>query len=53
MSLLGGFRADQLISQLAAESDTSSRTALRLTERLKAIGPKVIPKALDALSMSD
>ena len=53
MSLLGGFRADQLISQLAAESDTSSRTALKLTERLKAIGPKVIPKAIDALAMSD
>ena len=53
MNLLGGFRADQLISQLAAESDTSSRTALKLTERLKAIGPKVIPKAIDALAMSD
>ena len=53
MSLLGGFRADQLISQLAAESDTSSRSALKLTERLKAIGPKVIPKAIDALAMSD
>jgi serine/threonine-protein kinase len=53
MSLLGGFRADQLISQLAGESDTSSRSALKLTERLKAIGPKVIPKAIDALAMSD
>ncbi len=53
MSLLGGFRADQLISQLAAESDTSSRSAVKLTERLKAIGPKVIPKAIDALAMSD
>ena len=53
MSLLGGFRADQLISQLAAESDTSSRAALKLTERLKTIGPKVIPKAIDALAMSD
>jgi HEAT repeat protein/tRNA A-37 threonylcarbamoyl transferase component Bud32 len=53
MSLLGGFRADQLISQLAAESDTASRTAQKLTERLKAIGPKVIPKAIDALAMSD
>ncbi len=53
MSLLGKFRADQLISQLAAESDTSSRTAQKLTERLKAIGPKVIPKAIDALAMSD
>ena len=53
MSLLGGFRADQLISQLAAESDTSSRTAQKLTERLKSIGPKVIPKAIDALAMSD
>ncbi len=53
MSLLGGFRADQLISQLSAESDTSSRSALKLTERLKSIGPKVIPKAIDALAMSD
>jgi serine/threonine-protein kinase len=53
VSLLAGFRADQLISQLAAESDTSSRTALKLTERLKSLGPKVIPKAIDALAMSD
>ena len=53
MGLLGGFRADQLISQLAAEPDTSSRTAQKLTERLKSIGPKVIPKAIDALAMSD
>ncbi len=53
MSLLGGFRADQLISELAAESDTSSRKAQKLTERLKSIGPKVIPKAIDALAMSD
>ncbi len=53
MSLLGGFRADQLISQLAAETDPSSRSVQKLTERLKAIGPKVIPKAIDALAMSD
>jgi HEAT repeat protein/tRNA A-37 threonylcarbamoyl transferase component Bud32 len=53
MSLLGGFRADQLISQLAAESDTNSRSAQKLTERLKSIGPKVIPKAIDALAMCD
>ena len=53
MSLLGGFRADQLISQLASESDTSSRNAQKLTERLKSIGPKVIPKAIDALATSD
>ncbi len=53
MSLLGGFRADQLISQLAAESDTSSRSAQKLTARLKAIGSRVIPKAIDALAMSD
>jgi len=53
MGLLGGFRADQLISQLAAEPDTSSRAVQKITERLKSIGPKVIPKAIDALAMSD
>jgi len=53
MSLLGGFRADQLIGQLAAETDTSSRSAQKLTERLKSLGPKVIPKAIDALAMTD
>ena len=53
MSLLSGIRADQLISQLASESDTNSRTAQKLTERLKKLGPKVIPKAIDALAISD
>jgi len=53
MSLLSGIRADQLISQLASESDTNSRIAQKLTDRLKKLGPKVIPKAIDALAMSD
>ncbi|MFQ6004940.1 MAG: HEAT repeat domain-containing protein [Woeseia sp.] len=53
MGLLGGIRADQLITQLASESDTSSASAQRLTERLKKLGPRVIPKAIDALAMSD
>lgn len=53
MNLLGGFRADQLISQLASETDTSSRNAQKITDRLKGLGPKVIPKAIDALAMSD
>ncbi len=53
MSLLGGFRADQLISQLITESDASSPAAQKLVERLKKIGPKVIPKVIDALAMSD
>ena len=53
MSLLSGIRADQLISQLACESDTNSRTAQKLTERLKKLGPKVIPKAIEALAISD
>jgi HEAT repeat protein len=53
MSLLGSFRADQLISQLAAEPQPDSPSAQRLVNRLKKIGPKVIPKAIDALALSD
>ncbi len=53
MSLLGSFRADQLISKLAAETKPDSRAAQSLVNRLKKIGPKVIPKAMDALALSD
>jgi serine/threonine-protein kinase len=53
MAILGGFRADQLITQLISESDTASVNAQKLTERLKRLGPKVIPKAIDALAMCD
>ena len=53
MNFLGAFRADQLISQLALEPKPDSPSALRLVSRLKKIGPKVIPKAIDALALSD
>ena len=53
MAILGGFRTDQLIGQLVSESDTNSMTAQKLIERLKKTGPKVIPKIIDALAMSD
>lgn len=53
MAILGGFRADQLISQLISETDTTSPNAQKLTERLKKLGPKVIPKAIEALAISD
>jgi serine/threonine-protein kinase len=53
MAILGGFRADQLIGQLVSESDTNSRSAQKTIERLKNIGPKVIPRVIDALAMSD
>lgn len=53
MGLLGSFRADQLITQLAAEPKPDSPAAQRLINRLKRIGPKVIPKAIDALALSD
>ena len=53
MAILGGFRADQLIGQLVSESDTNSPAAQKAIERLKKIGPKVIPKIIDALAMSD
>jgi serine/threonine-protein kinase len=53
MSLLGSFRAEQLVSQLVAEPAPDSPSAQRLVNRLKKIGPKVIPKAIDALALSD
>lgn len=53
MAILGGFRADQLIGQLRSETDTDSSSAQKLIERLKKIGPKVIPRVIDALAMSD
>ena len=53
MAILGGFRADQLITQLTSETDTNSRSAQKIIERLKKIGPKIIPRVIDALAMSD
>lgn len=53
MAILGGFRTDQLIGELVSEVDTNSPSAQKTIERLKSIGPKVIPKILDALAMSD
>jgi HEAT repeat protein len=53
MSLLGGFRADQLVSQLVAEQKPDSPAAKRLINRIKKIGAKVVPKAIDALALSD
>jgi serine/threonine-protein kinase len=53
MILLGGFRADQLVTQLIGESDPQAPPAQVIAEKLKKIGPKVVPKAIDALAMSD
>ncbi len=53
MRILGNFRADQQITQLMSETDPTSKNALNLVERLKKAGPKVIPKLIDALAMSD
>jgi serine/threonine-protein kinase len=53
MSMLAGFRADQLLNQLMSQTDTSSAAAQKLAEKLKKLGPKVIPNVIDALAMSD
>ncbi len=53
MSILGNFRADQQITQLMSEPDPTSKSALNLMQRLKNGGPKVIPKLIDALALSD
>ena len=53
MSLLGSFRSEQLIQQLISENDPTGPKARKLVDKIKNIGPKVIPKVIDALAMSD
>jgi HEAT repeat protein/tRNA A-37 threonylcarbamoyl transferase component Bud32 len=53
MAILGGFRADQLIGDLTSAADPSSPKVQKTVDRLKKIGPKVIPRVIDALAMSD
>jgi serine/threonine-protein kinase len=53
MSLLGSFRAETLIQDLSSEKDPTCDKAQKLVQRIKKIGPKVIPKVIDALAMSD
>ena len=53
MSLLGGYRAEQLVGELVQEPKPDSPAAQKLVNRIKKIGPKVIPKAIDALALSD
>ena len=53
MSFFGAFRADQLIQDLASQPDPSSASAQKLVQKIKRSGPKVIPKVIDALAMSD
>ena len=53
MAILSGFRADQLIGQLTSEDDPQSPGAQKTVERLKKLGPKMIPRIIEALAMSD
>lgn len=53
MAFLAGFRADQLIGDLTNQHDPASPAAQKTIERLKKLGPKVIPRIIDALAMSD
>jgi serine/threonine-protein kinase len=53
MTLLGSFRSDQLVQDLVAESDPTGNKASKLVDKIKKVGPKVIPKVIDALAMSD
>lgn len=53
MALLSGFRADQLISSLNNQRDIDSPAAQKMVQRLKNLGPKVIPRIIDAIAMSD
>lgn len=53
VSLFGGFRADQLLSALSTEQDMDSPSAQRSIEKLKKLGPKAIPRTIEALAMCD
>jgi serine/threonine-protein kinase len=53
MAILGGLRADQLIGDLTSQPDPGTPSAQKTVERLKKLGPKVIPRIIDALAMSD
>jgi len=53
MALLGGLRADQLIGDLTSQADPGSPAAQKTVDKLKKLGPKVIPRVIDALAMSD
>ena len=53
MSILGGFRANQLVDQLVAEPKPDSPSARRLVDRIKKVGSKAVPRVIDALAMSD
>jgi serine/threonine-protein kinase len=53
MTLLGSFRSEQLIQDLVAETDPAGTKARKLVDKIKNVGPKVIPKIIDALAMSD
>ncbi|MGB5739779.1 MAG: HEAT repeat domain-containing protein, partial [Woeseia sp.] len=53
MSLLSGFRAEQLLTKLNSQADIESPAAQRIAEKLKSLGPRAIPKIIDALALSD
>jgi serine/threonine-protein kinase len=53
MTFLGSFRAEQLIQDLSTEKDPTGDKAQKLVQKIKNVGPKVIPKVIDALAMSD
>ena len=42
-----------LVNQLVAEQKPNSPSAIKLISKLKKTGPKVVPKAIDALALSD
>jgi serine/threonine-protein kinase len=53
MGLLGGFRADGLVQALVSEPDPTSPGAQKTIAKLKKIGPKIVPRVIDALALSD
>jgi serine/threonine-protein kinase len=53
VSFLASFRSEQILGRLIAEQDPASPAASKMVEKLKSAGPKVVPKIIDALALSD
>lgn len=53
MGLIKNFRADQLLTILVSEVDPNSKKAQKAVQKLKKIGPTVVPRVIDALATTD
>ena len=53
MNFLASFQAERLIAQIRTHGDASSAEAKKRLQKLAKLGPRAIPKILNALADSD